>query len=65
MVFGNNTKMRKSPAFLFGWGSCRGPLRTYCILNTIIYLSNIYNGMSILYAISMYIIAGEYCGPGF
>ena len=31
----------------------------------VIYLSNIYNGMSILYAISIVYIAGEYDGPGF
>ena len=31
----------------------------------VIYLSNIYNGMSILYAISIVYIAGEYCDPPF
>ena len=31
----------------------------------VIYLSNIYNGMSILHAISIVYIAGEYDGPPF
>ncbi len=67
MVFGYKTKVAKISCIPI-LGSCRESLRTFmAILNTCNIFYQIYtNGMSILYAISIVYIAGEYCcDPGF